>query len=182
VAPTEEDIASNDACISMYSAGAARQMTIFQYFLLSFEMLPVLMKLINALNKRRAYAWEMAAREEARRQRAKELVEEAKKRAETDLAAYVHRERARLEEIGALEEYRIREVARQRRRLGLHQIRSRVAAAVDEEQSSGGLWDRFMRRKDGRPDNVVAMSDYVDPHNAQADPGLRVIDSENFLW
>jgi hypothetical protein len=180
--PTAADIATNDACISLYSPGAAAEMKIFQYFLLAFEMMPVLMKLINSLTKRRAYAWEMAAREESRRQNAQELIGKAKKRAETNLAAYVHRERVRLEEMGALEEYRLREVARQRRRLGLRRIRSRVAAVVADNQASRGLRDRVRRRKDGQPDNVVAMSDYVDPRNAQADPGLRVINSEDFLW
>ena len=182
--PTEAEIATNDACISLYSPGAAAEMTIFRYFLLAFEMMPVGMKVINSLTKRRPYAWEMAAREETLRQNAEELIEEARKRAETDLAAFVHRERVRLEEESALQEYRMREIARQRRRLGLHHIRSRVAASLADNQASRGLRDRLrrMRGKDGQPDNLVPMSDYVDPRNTQADPGIRVINSEDFLW
>jgi hypothetical protein len=90
----------------------------------------------------------------------------------------------RLEEESTLEEYQMREMAWQRRRLGLRHIRSRVAASLPENQASRGLRGLLARRRgqERPPDNVAAMSDYVDPHNTQADPGIRVINSEDFLW
>jgi Domain of unknown function (DUF4407) len=180
--PSEQDIATNDACISMYSPGAAAEKTIFQYFLLVFEMMPVLMKLINSLTKRRAYAWEMAAREAVRREDAEEKIAEAKKRAETDLAAFARLERARLEEAGALEEYKLRELARQERRLGLRRLQARVTAAIAEYEPTRLLRDFRSGRRPEVPDNVVSMASYIDPRDTASDPGIRVIENENFLY
>ena len=182
VPPGQQDIATNDACISMYSPGAAAEKTMFRYFLLVFEMMPVLMKLINALMKRRAYAWEMAAREAARRENAEEKIAEAKKRAETDLATFARLERARLEEAGALQEYKLRELARQERRLGLRRLQARFTAAIAAHEPTRVLRDFRKGRGEDVPDNVVSMASYIDPRNTASDPGIRVIENENFLY
>lgn len=181
IPPTEQDIATNDACISMYSAGAAAEKTIFQYFLLVFEMMPVLMKLVNALTKRRAYAWQMAAREADKRNRSEGEIAEAKMRAETDLAAFARREQARLEEAGALHEYTLREMARQEHRLGLRRLRARVTAAITASEPTRVLHTMRNGHTQEAEDNVVSIADYIDPRNTASDPGIRVIENEDFL-
>jgi hypothetical protein len=188
--PTETDLADNTACTSLYSAGAATEMVILRYFLLGFEMLPVVMKFVNSLLPRRAYAWTMAAREAERRETSKGAIKQIKNKVETDVAAFMRREHARLEEEGALQEYQVRELARQQRGLGLRRVRSRFAAALAGSERGRKLKTRLGWRRHGSaeegdallPRNVVPMSAYVNPRGTHADPGYGVIDSEDFLY
>ena len=61
--PTAADLANNVACTSQYSADAATMHTALRLWLLGFEILPIVLKFVNALLPRRGYAWAMAARD-----------------------------------------------------------------------------------------------------------------------
>jgi hypothetical protein len=182
--PSVADLANNVACTSQYSAYAAGLHITLRLWLLAFELAPVGLKFINSLLPRRGYAWAMAARDtekvgKARLKMGKALLEE-----QTDLATFVRREHARLEEEGALQEYKLRELARNERRLDVRRIRTRFTAALANSEPTR-VWKgrRDLRGRGAAvPGNVVPMTSYVDPRNTQADPGVRIIESEDFLY
>jgi len=182
--PSQADLASNVACTSQYSADAAALHIVFRLWLLVVETLPVGMKFINALLPRRGYAWAMTARDMDKSGDARAKIGKARMREETDLATFARREHARMEEEGALHEYKLRELARQERQLGLRRIRARFTAAVAHSDPARSWKGRRNRRSqdDQAPANVVPMTPLVDPRNTQADPGARVIESEDFLY
>src|SRR5262249_12060526 len=64
--PSQADLANNVACTSQYSADAAELHFQLRLWLLFVEILPVVLKFINALLPRRGYAWAMAARDMAK--------------------------------------------------------------------------------------------------------------------
>jgi hypothetical protein len=182
--PTQADLANNVACTSQYSADAAVLHFQFRLWLLFLEILPVVMKFINALLPRRGYAWAMAARDTAKGGKARVKIGRALLEEQTDLAAFVRREHARLEEEGALQEYKLRELARQERRLGLSRIRARFTAAMADSEPVRAWRSRRDHGGQGAaaPANVAPLTSSVDPLNAQASPGARVIESEDFLY
>jgi hypothetical protein len=181
--PTVSDLANNTACISQYSANAATLHFQLRLWLLAFEILPVTLKFINSLLPRRGYAWAMVARDLDKRGRARTKIGKSRLMEETDLASFTRREHARLEEEGALVEYKLRELARQERRLGLRRIQARFAAAVADATPQRAFRKRGDRRGQTArpPTSAQRIDDRVDPHNGQADPGSRVIESEDFL-
>ncbi|MFZ0164247.1 MAG: DUF4407 domain-containing protein [Trebonia sp.] len=181
--PTVADLANNPACTSQYSADAAALHTTLRLWLLAFEILPVVLKFINALLPRRGYAWAMTARDLTKRGKAKGRIDRARLQAETDLATFTRREHARLEEEGALEEYKLRELARQERRLGLQRLRDRFTAALAGSEPTRAFRSHFRRGvPSGRNgEHAVQQSGYDNPPSAPADRGPRVTESEDFL-
>ncbi len=181
--PSLADLANNVACTSEYSPYAAGLHITLRLWLLAFELAPVGLKFINALLPRRGYAWTMAARDVETGGKARVKIGQALLEEQTDLATFARREHARLEEEGALQEYKLRELARQEHRLNLRAIRMRFTAALANSEPARALKGRRDLRGRGAvvPGNVVPMTSYVDPRNAQADPGARIIESEDFL-
>lgn len=182
--PSEADLANNVACTSEYSAYAAGLHITLRLWLLAFELAPVGLKFINALLPRRGYAWTMAARDMEKGGKARVKIGQALLEEQTDLATFARREHARLEEEGALQEYKLRELARQERRLDVRRIRTRVTAALANSEPTRAWKDRRDLRGKGAvvPGIVLPITSSVDPRNAQADPGARIIESEDFLY
>lgn len=180
--PTLNDLASNPACTASYSAWGATLHTQLRWWLLLLELAPVGMKFFNSVLPRRGYAWTMAARDTELRDEAQAKIDQFGLLRDTDVAAFRRKEHARLEEEGALLEYKERELARQERRLGLRRTRARFAAvAAEGRRLHNGLGGKRHDRATTR-ENVIPFEARVDPRNAQADPGFRVIDSEDFLY
>jgi Domain of unknown function (DUF4407) len=182
--PSVNDLATNAACISQYSEFAASLHLWLRLWLLSLEIMPVGMKFINSLLPRRGYAWAMAARDLEKGKKGRVRIGQVREEEKTDLASFSRREHARLEEEGALLEYKQRELARQERRLGLRRIRARFAgAAADADRPRNRRsWRGNRADPESGQSNVFSLADRVDPRNSQADPGFRVIENEDFLY
>jgi len=178
--PTVNDLARNPACTANYSTQGSTIHTELRWWLLLLEVAPVLFKFFNSVLPRRGYAWTMADRDAELRLEAQSRMDQFRLLRDTDVAAARRKEHARLEEEGALQEYKERELARQERRLGLRRIRARFAATAADTRR---VLDGRRRHPDqaARRENVIPFEARVDPRNTQADSGLRVIDSEDFL-
>jgi hypothetical protein len=181
--PTTADMANNVACTSQYSPNAATLHVALRLWLLAFEILPVVLKFINALLPRRGYAWAMVARDEARRRNASADIGAVRIREKTKLARFARQEHVRMEEEGAIEEYNLRELARQESKLGIRRIRARFATVLAAAEPIAALKGRSEREIPGPvvQGTVVPSNEKLDPRNSQADPGYRIIESEDFL-
>lgn len=176
VKPTLAQLANDAACTSEYSPDASSLSKVLRFWLIAFEILPVVIKFVYALLPRRGYASVMAARDEEAKAAARVRTAAALMHERTDLARIARREHVRLEEEGALLEYQLRELARQERRLGLSSVR-RIFSALQPAngQPTGGVGDEVLEG------TVIPKSQHLHPDNPHVDPGNRIIDSEDFL-
>ena len=177
--PTTADLANDAACVSEYSPNAASLHTWLRFWLLGFELLPIVLKYVNSLLPRRAYASMMAAKDEKGKSEARVRIKELHINERARLAIAERVAHVKVEEEGALREFYLRELAKLEGRMGIRSIGAKMAAAI----KGADPWSRHDQANDkpaieGR---VISPSYLIDPDNKNSDPGRRVIPSEDFL-
>ncbi|WP_045876803.1 hypothetical protein [Pseudofrankia sp. DC12] len=161
----------------MYSARADDLQRILRFWLLAVEIAPVVVKFVNSLLPRRAYAEQMFARDEEARRRARADVARIRSDADADVAIARRASQLRVEVEGATAELGIREAARQARRFRLPWIRDQFERAVGATRSR-----RAVHVIDLDESGVLPEAPPSPPvPGPRAAPGLRVINNEDFL-
>lgn len=182
--PTTADLANDAACVSEYSPNAASLHTWLRLWLLGFELLPIVLKYVNSLLPRRAYASMMAAKDEKGRSEARARISELHINERTRLAIAERVAHVKVEEEGALREFYLRELAKLEGRMGIRNIGARVAAAIkgaDPWSGRGQANDKPAIEGPAIEGTVLPLGYPIDPDNKNSDPGRRVIESEDFL-
>ena len=126
--PAAADASFAEACISRYSGRADTMQTNLRIWILLLELLPVLIKFVNALLPRRGYASLMAALDEKAKAQARLVSGHTRARVRVKIEEFMRQERTRMELTTAGAEIEMREMERQRQQAGKRMIRQRMHA------------------------------------------------------
>jgi hypothetical protein len=139
--PAAADASFAEACVSRYSARADTMQTNLRIWILLLELLPILIKFVNALLPRRGYASLMAALDEQAKAQARLTSDHTRARVRVKIEEFMRQERMQMQLITAGAEIEMRELERQRQQAGKRMIRQRMLAILGlpgRNRSEGG--------------------------------------------
>lgn len=138
---TKEGALLTDNCTSRYSERAAEQEKQLRIWILLLEMLPVVMKFVNALLPRRGYASIMAARDEAAKAEAEIKLQTLRNKVRLEVERLRRVERISMEVEAAEYELNVRELARERRRVSWRPVPHGRARSNEQHPAIVGVVD-----------------------------------------